>query len=310
MDGGDLTRLTLRMPEALKTHVEQTAAAEGVSVNAWLVRAVTAAVQRPMGPPPSSPRQAHHRLRPGLTSVVSSPSKETVMPEFDRSTPVTVALRTHRGKVDIVAEDRVSVVADVVPLDDSDASAAGRPRTPRSHWRATPWWSVRRRRPAGSGAAAEARHHRPGADGQFHRGEDRVRRLRATGRYRIAQVTLASGDAWVDEVTGDAHLEAASGDLTVNRVGGSLRVHSASGDIEVGDVNGDVSADAASGDIVIRSAGASVKAGGIGRHRDRRGPPGSAPVSARRPATSRWACWPARVSGSTSTRRPARRRTT
>jgi hypothetical protein len=52
-DGGDLTRLTLRMPESLKTHVEQTAAAEGISVNAWLVRAVTAAVQRPKGPPPS-----------------------------------------------------------------------------------------------------------------------------------------------------------------------------------------------------------------------------------------------------------------
>ena len=51
VDGGDLARLTLRMPEALKTHVEQTAAAEGVSVNAWLVRAVTAAVQRPAGPP-------------------------------------------------------------------------------------------------------------------------------------------------------------------------------------------------------------------------------------------------------------------
>ena len=52
---GDLTRLTLRMPEALKTHVEQTAAAEGISVNAWLVRAVTMAVQRPAGPPPSRP---------------------------------------------------------------------------------------------------------------------------------------------------------------------------------------------------------------------------------------------------------------
>jgi hypothetical protein len=50
-DGGDLTRLTLRMPESLKAHVEQTAAAEGISVNAWLVRAVTAAVQRPAGPP-------------------------------------------------------------------------------------------------------------------------------------------------------------------------------------------------------------------------------------------------------------------
>ena len=52
VDGGDLSRLTLRMPEALKTHVEQTAAAEGISVNAWLVRAVTAAVQRPAAPPP------------------------------------------------------------------------------------------------------------------------------------------------------------------------------------------------------------------------------------------------------------------
>ena len=55
-DGGELTRLTLRMPEALKTHVEQSAAAEGISVNAWLVRAVTAAVNRPPGPyvPPGS----------------------------------------------------------------------------------------------------------------------------------------------------------------------------------------------------------------------------------------------------------------
>jgi hypothetical protein len=41
------------MPESLKTHVEQTAATEGISVNAWLVRAVTAAVQRPQGPPKS-----------------------------------------------------------------------------------------------------------------------------------------------------------------------------------------------------------------------------------------------------------------
>jgi hypothetical protein len=57
VDGGDLTRLTLRMPEALKTHVEQTAAAEGISVNAWLVRAVTAAVQRPVGPPSGGGRR-------------------------------------------------------------------------------------------------------------------------------------------------------------------------------------------------------------------------------------------------------------
>jgi hypothetical protein len=59
VDGGDLTRLTLRMPEALKTHVEQIAAAEGVSVNAWLVRAVTAAISFPPAPPVPS------RGRPG-----------------------------------------------------------------------------------------------------------------------------------------------------------------------------------------------------------------------------------------------------
>ncbi|WIM93803.1 toxin-antitoxin system HicB family antitoxin [Actinoplanes oblitus] len=53
VDGGDLARLTLRMPEALKTQVEQTAAAEGISVNAWLVRAVTSAVNpQPAGSPP------------------------------------------------------------------------------------------------------------------------------------------------------------------------------------------------------------------------------------------------------------------
>jgi hypothetical protein len=55
LESGELTRLTLRMPEALKTHVEQTAAAEGVSVNAWLVRAIAGAVNRPAGPPPPPP---------------------------------------------------------------------------------------------------------------------------------------------------------------------------------------------------------------------------------------------------------------
>jgi len=51
LEAGDLTRLTLRMPESLKTHVEQAAAAEGISVNSWLVRAVAAAATRPAGPP-------------------------------------------------------------------------------------------------------------------------------------------------------------------------------------------------------------------------------------------------------------------
>jgi predicted DNA binding CopG/RHH family protein len=38
------TRITLRLPESLKTAVESAAAAEGISVNAWLVRALQRAV--------------------------------------------------------------------------------------------------------------------------------------------------------------------------------------------------------------------------------------------------------------------------
>ena len=51
-------RTTLRLPERLKARVEQTAAAEGVSVNTWLVRAVAAALEtdRPRTPPQSGSR--------------------------------------------------------------------------------------------------------------------------------------------------------------------------------------------------------------------------------------------------------------
>lgn len=42
-------RLTLRLPEGLKGRAETAAAADGVSVNAWLVRAVSRALD-PVGP--------------------------------------------------------------------------------------------------------------------------------------------------------------------------------------------------------------------------------------------------------------------
>jgi hypothetical protein len=45
-DEGGTSRLTLRMPETLKTRAEAAAEAEGLSVNAWLVRAVSAALDR------------------------------------------------------------------------------------------------------------------------------------------------------------------------------------------------------------------------------------------------------------------------
>lgn len=50
-ESGDLARITLRLPEQLKEAVESAAAAEGASVNAWLVRAITAAVRGETNPP-------------------------------------------------------------------------------------------------------------------------------------------------------------------------------------------------------------------------------------------------------------------
>ncbi len=55
---GGTSRLTLRMPDALKVRVEAAAEAEGLSVNAWLVRAISSALDRR---PPSS-RKVGNRI--------------------------------------------------------------------------------------------------------------------------------------------------------------------------------------------------------------------------------------------------------
>lgn len=57
-EAGDIARLTLRLPESLKEAVERAAAAESISVNAWLVRAISQVVSgsRPgHGPRPDQP---------------------------------------------------------------------------------------------------------------------------------------------------------------------------------------------------------------------------------------------------------------
>lgn len=43
---GGVSRINLRLPDRLKSRVEQEADRDGLSINAWLVRAVAAAVQR------------------------------------------------------------------------------------------------------------------------------------------------------------------------------------------------------------------------------------------------------------------------
>jgi predicted transcriptional regulator len=59
LDDPSTSRTTLRLPDALKTRVDEAAAADGMSVNAWLVRAVAAALQ------PKQRRSAQRTLRTG-----------------------------------------------------------------------------------------------------------------------------------------------------------------------------------------------------------------------------------------------------
>lgn len=58
--GDDLSaRITLRLPEALKGHVEEAAAREGVSTNAWVVRALARALEQR----PTASRRTGNRLQ-------------------------------------------------------------------------------------------------------------------------------------------------------------------------------------------------------------------------------------------------------
>jgi hypothetical protein len=52
-EDGSVARISLRLPDALKTRAERAAAAEGLSLNAWLVRAVGAGLREPRTPPSS-----------------------------------------------------------------------------------------------------------------------------------------------------------------------------------------------------------------------------------------------------------------
>ena len=59
LDDSTTSRTTLRLPDALKARVDEAAAADGLSVNTWLVRATAAALQ------PKQRRAVQRTLRTG-----------------------------------------------------------------------------------------------------------------------------------------------------------------------------------------------------------------------------------------------------
>ncbi len=70
-EDGPAARINVRLPEQLKSRIEDLAATEGRSVNAWLVRAAAAAVQRADRDPRADPRAGSpKRAKQGLSGWV------------------------------------------------------------------------------------------------------------------------------------------------------------------------------------------------------------------------------------------------
>jgi hypothetical protein len=69
-EDGPSARINVRMPEQLKTAIEEAAAAEGRSVNVWLARAAAAALQRSDRDPRPEPPAVGKRSKQGFTGWV------------------------------------------------------------------------------------------------------------------------------------------------------------------------------------------------------------------------------------------------
>ena len=59
-DDGSVARISLRLPESVKSRAEAAAAAAGISLNAWLVRAVAAGLREPTDQPRSGRGPRRH----------------------------------------------------------------------------------------------------------------------------------------------------------------------------------------------------------------------------------------------------------
>lgn len=181
------------------------------------------------------------------------------MYEFDCPAPVDVLARLGGGSLEMAAEPRATATVQVTPYDDSETArdAASRTRVELRDGRLTieapdaAGWLFRRapRLRVQVRIPTDCTVHLKvaSADANCH------------GRYASARVSTASGDVYLEQVTGDLSANTASGDLRMGEVGGQMRVNAASGDLTVQAVAGEITAHAASGDVTIQQAGAGVR---------------------------------------------------
>lgn len=182
------------------------------------------------------------------------------MYEFPCDSQITAVVRVGGGSVEIVAEERASATVDVRPFDDSESARETAAHTrvemhqnrllveapEASGWifRRSPRLRVDIRLPLDSSVQLKV----ASADISCH------------GRYEGVAVNSASGDVYVEQVTGDVSANTASGDVRIVEAGGSVRVNAASGDFAAQAVRGPVVAHSASGDVEIDEAAADIRA--------------------------------------------------
>jgi DUF4097 and DUF4098 domain-containing protein YvlB len=181
--------------------------------------------------------------------------------EFAASGPVDASVRIGAGDLIVVAEPTQTVVVEVSPYDDSDASRSAAANTVvdfnRGRLRVeapdggTSWIfrrSARVRIEIRLPQDSRLRAHSGSAD------------IRIDGRISAGELTTGSGDAHVGTASGDLMIRTGSGDVRTDHVGGELKVSTGSGDVYVNAVAGAVSATTGSGDVAIDDAQGTVSA--------------------------------------------------
>lgn len=180
------------------------------------------------------------------------------MHEFSRSTPVLVNLSLPTGSVDVIAEERDSILVGVSPVGSSRQDREAAENTIVD----IKGDELRIESPKGTGYMRETVQLKIVVNVPT---ESSVKigvasaPVNCAGQFRIVSITSASGDVNVDKTTGDVRLRSASGALQIESAAAKFNARTASGDITANSVVGPSTLRSSSGHVKIGSIETDLK---------------------------------------------------
>jgi hypothetical protein len=215
-DEGGTSRLNLRLPEGLKAKIEEAARREGLSLNAWLVRAAAVAVEGTQQRCHDAAQEAARDTPDGFVDYHGPFSQRVRSAHADfRDQPAHCPIdRDEPGRGARNRGDRTDTVVAVNPSDrdrPEDAEAAGKTVVDL----ASGTLSIRAPKPRGIAA---------------HLGR---RRGGSVDRTEALRVRSGAGHVAVEEASGRAEIVAA-GDMTIGVVAGDADVKNLNGKTWIG----------------------------------------------------------------------------